>query len=305
MADYDTISKDLIQTYPKDFIRLTLEQDDVEVLDILDTEQSTVETRHTDSLIRVLVAGEEALIHTEFQTTDDPSMPLRMAGYMIRAIEQHDLPIYSSVIYLRRNAGRRDPGHFIHKMSGHLAVIKYSVIRLSEIDGQDIIDGGPSGLFPFASLMKRPDRIDSEAWLRHCVDAANGLPVDESIKVDILERLMILSGLEYDPAFINRILLQEGLMDAIMRESSFTQYIKQQGIEEGIERGIEQGIERGIEEGIERGIERGIEQGIERGIEQGIEQGKRKSTIEDILDVLKIRFDLSEAHPSIHAHCRD
>ena len=46
-------------------------------------------------------------------------------------------------------------------------------------------------------------------------------------------------------------------MDAIMRESSFTQYIKQQGIEEG----------------------------------------KRKSTIEDILDVLKIRFDLSEAHP--------
>ena len=107
MADYDTISKDLIQTYPKDFIRLTFGQDDVEVLDILDTEQNTVETRHTDSLIRVLLAGEEALIHTEFQTTDDPSMPLRMAGYIIRAIERHDLPIYSSVIYLRRSALRR------------------------------------------------------------------------------------------------------------------------------------------------------------------------------------------------------
>ena len=49
-----------------------------------------------------------------------------------------------------------------------------------------------------ASLMKRPVGIDSEAWLRHCVDAANALRVDESIKVDILERLMILSGLEYD-----------------------------------------------------------------------------------------------------------
>ena len=257
MAEYDTISKDLIQTYPKDFIRLTFGQDDVEVLDILDTEQNTVETRHMDSLIRVLIAGEEALIHTEFQTTDDPSMPLRMAGYMIRAIEQHNLPIYSSVIYLRRNAGRRDPGHFIHKMSGHFAVIKYSVIRLSEIEGQDIIDGGPSGLFPFASLMKRPVGIDSEAWLRHCVDAANALPVDESIKVDILDRLVILSGLEYDQTLINRILLQEGLMDAIMRESSFTQYI----------------------------------------MKQGIERGERDRAIADIIEVLEIRFDLPETDP--------
>ena len=269
MAEYDTISKHLIQTYPNDFIRLTLGQDDVEVLDILDTEQNTVETRHMDSLIRVQIAGKETLVHHEFQTTDDPSMPRRMAGYIIRAIERHDLPIYSSVIYLRRSAGRRDLGHFIHEISGHLVVIKYTVIRLSEIEGQDILDGEPSGLLPFAPLMKRPVGIDSEAWLHHCVDATNALRVDESIKVDFLGRLMILSGLEYDQTLINRILLQEGLMDAIMRESSFAQYIKQLG----------------------------IEQGIERGIEQGIEQGERRSTIEAILEVLEIRFDLSEAHP--------
>ena len=261
MAKYDTISKDLIQTYPKDFIRLTLEQDDVEVLDILDTEQSTVETRHMDSLIRVLIAGEEALIHTEFQTTDDPSMPIRMAGYIIRAIEQHNLPIYSSVIYLRRSAGRRDPGYYVQDFLGRRVLIEYTVIRLSEIEGQAIIDGGPSGLFPFVPLMKRPVGVDSEAWFRHCVDATNALRVDESIKVDFLGRLMILSGLEYDPTLINRILLQEGLMDAIMRESLSAQYIKQLGIEEGIE------------------------------------QGERRSMIEAILDVLEIRFDLREAHP--------
>ena len=228
MAEYDTISKHLIQTYPKDFIQFTLGRDDVQVLDILDTEQSTVETRHTDSLIRVHIAGKEALIHHEFQTTDDPSMPLRMAGYIIRAIEHHDLPIYSSVIYLRRSAGRRDPGHYIQDLPGHRVLIEYTVIRLSEIEGQDIIDGGPSGLFPLncwrsctplAPLMKRPVGIDSETWLRQCVDATNALPVDESIKVDFLGRLMILSGLEYDPTLINRILSQEGLMDAIMRES--------------------------------------------------------------------------------------
>ncbi len=261
MAEYDSVSKDLIQTYPKDFIRLTLERDDVEVLDILDTEQNTVNTRHADSLIRVHIAGQEALIHHEFQTTDDPSMPLRMAGYIIRAIERHDLPIYSSIIYLRRSAGRRDPGYYIQDFLGRRVLIEYTVIRLSEIEGQDIIDGGPSGLFPFVPLMKRPVGIDSEAWLHHCVDATNALAVDESIKVDILGKLMILGGLEYDPTLINRILLQEGLMDAIMRESSFAQYIKQLGIE------------------------------------QGIGQGERRSTIGAILEVLEIRFDLSEAHP--------
>ena len=273
MAEYDTVSKDLIQTYPKDFIRLTLEQDDVEVLDILNTEQSTVDTRYADSLIRVQIAGQEALVHHEFQTTDDPSMPIRMAGYMIRAMEQHGLPVYSSVIYLRRSAGRRDPGYYVQDFLGRRVLIEYTVIRLSEIEGQDIIDGGPSGLFPFVPLMKRPSGIDSEAWLRHCVDATNALPVDESIKIDFLGRLMILSGLEYDPILINRILLQEGLMDAIMRESLSAQYIKQLGIEEG------------------------IEQGREEGIEQGIEQGERRSMIEATLDVLEIRFDLREAHP--------
>ncbi len=64
-------------------------------------------------------------------------------------------------------------------------------------------ESGPSGLFPFVPLMKRPVGMDSEAWLHHCVDATNALAVDESIKVDILDRLMILSGLEYDQSLIN------------------------------------------------------------------------------------------------------
>ena len=273
MAEYDTISKHLIQTYPKDFFRLTLGRDDIEVLDILDTEQTS--TRHADSLIRVHFAGEGALIHHEFQTTDstNPDMPRRMAGYIGRAIEQHGLPVYSSVIYLRRNAGQRDPGHYIQSVQGHRIVIEYIVIRLSEIEGQEIIESEHAGLFPFAPLMKRPADTDSEAWLRECVHATDALPLDESIKVDILGDLMILSGLGYGSATINRIFLQEGLMDAIMRESSSAQYIMKQG------------------------IEKGREEGREEGIEQGIERGQRKSTLEDLMDVLEIRFGLGEAHP--------
>ena len=92
------------------------------------------------------------------------------------------------------------------------------------------------------------------------VEVLDILNTEQNTKVDFLGRLMILSGLEYDPILINRILLQEGLMDAIMRESSFAQYIKQLGIEQGRE--------------------------------EGIEQGGRQRAVEDILEVLEIRFDL-------------
>ena len=39
-------------------------------------------------------------------------MARRMASYIIRLIEQYDLPFYSFVIYLRPNAGRSDKGFF-------------------------------------------------------------------------------------------------------------------------------------------------------------------------------------------------
>ena len=39
------------------------------------------------------------------------------------------------------------------------------------------------------------------------------------------------------------------------------------------------------------------EEAREQGLEEGIEQGGRERAIEDILDVLEIRFDLPASHP--------
>ncbi len=74
MAELDAVSKHLIQTYPADFVHFALQRADVEILGVLDTEQPTVEARRTDSLIRVRIDGEGALVHYEFQT-----VPVRKA----------------------------------------------------------------------------------------------------------------------------------------------------------------------------------------------------------------------------------
>ncbi len=55
------------------------------------------------------------------------------------------------------------------------------VIRLIELDGLGILEGGPLGLIPFAPLMKPPEGMGSAAWLRQGIHAAHVLPQDRSI----------------------------------------------------------------------------------------------------------------------------
>ncbi|MCE2433840.1 MAG: hypothetical protein J4F29_13095 [Candidatus Latescibacteria bacterium] len=237
---------------------------------VIDTEQLTIETHQTDSLIRVRIDNEEVLVHNEFQTTDstNPPMPRRMAGYIGHAIRQHGLPIYSNVIYLRPDAGRRDPGYYIQKRPGYPIAIHYRVIRLIEIEGERVLNAGQSGLIPFTPLMKSPEGMASDAWLHQCIHTARTRPIARSYRADYLAGMVALSELVYESEVISGIIFKEGIMDLI-RESSLFQSLTQQSREEA----------------------------REEGLEEGIEQGVRQRAIEDILEVLEIRFDLSEAHP--------
>ena len=270
MAEFDAISKHLIQTYPNDFASFTLGREDIEVLAVIDTEQLTIETHQTDSLIRVRIDNEEVLVHNEFQTADstNPPMPRRMAGYIGHAIRQHGLPIYSNVIYLRPNAGRRDPGYYIQKRPGYPIAIHYRVIRLIEIEGERVLNAGQSGLIPFTPLMKSPEGMASDAWLQQCIHTARTRPIARSYRADYLAGMVALSELVYESEVISGIIFKEGIMDLI-RESSLFQSLTQQSREKA----------------------------REEGLEEGLEQGVRQRAIEDILEVLEIRFDLSEAHP--------
>ena len=224
MAEFDTISKHLIQKYPNDFASFTLGREDIDVLAVMDTEQYTVEARQTDSLIRVRIDDEEVLVHNEFQTTDstNPPMPRRMAGYIGHAIRQHGLPIYSNVIYLRPNAGQHDPGHYVQEHLGYEIAIRYRVIRLIEIEGQPILSGGHSGLIPFTPLMKPPEGMASDMWLHQCIHTARTRSIDRSYRADYLAGMVALSELVYASETISAIIFQEGIMDHHPRIITFS-----------------------------------------------------------------------------------
>ena len=239
MAEFDIVSKYLVQHYPGDFARFALGRDDVAGAEVIDPEQLTVEARQTDSLLRVQLGNEAVLVHTEFQAADStqPPMARRMVGYIGRTVEQYGLPVVSSVIYLRPAAGRRDPGYYLQDRPGHRILVEYQVIRLSELDGQRILESGPVGLWSFVPLMRPTGRPAD--WLETCMRAVQAQPLDRATKADCLAGMSLLSGLVYGRDTVSAIFLKEGLMD-IIRESPVAQYLTQQGIEQG-------GRERAIE----------------------------------------------------------
>ena len=245
MADFDTISKTHARAYPMDFVNhcLDFEQDDVTFVQLITPEQPTIEMHQADMLIKVDLNGEEVLIHFEFQTTDsyDPEMALRMAGYIVRTVETYRLPVYSSVIYLRPNAGRRDPGHYLQDRAKHRIFIEYQVLRLIEIDGEPILDAKPTGLIPFTPLMKRPGGVSAEEWLRRCVQTADSIDVPS--KPAYLGSLAVLGNLIYDPETISNIILEE-----TMNQPSIIEYWAEEARQQGIQQGVR---ERALEDILE------------------------------------------------------
>ena len=264
MAELDTVSKHLIQTYPADFVRFTIQRDDIEVVEVLDTEQPTVETRRTDSLIRVRIGGKDALVHHEFQTTDStrPPMPRRMAGYIGRCIERYGLPVYAYVFYLRPAAGRRDPGCYLQALCGHQIFVQYKVIRLSQQAGQAVLDRKLAGLLPLAPLMQPPAGQTPKAWLDQCVATAAAVPLERSIKANFLAGLAILSGLVYNPQTITAIVSKEHLMDLI-HESSFAQYLAESAREQGIEQCLRFSIQEALAVRFDPGAAQSFAAGLE------------------------------------------
>ena len=247
MASFDTASKKQAETNPEDFVQLCFKfgLENITVLEVITPEQPTVEMHQADTLIKVVSEGTEALVHFEFQTVDsyDPEMSLRMAGYIIRAIELYRLPVYSNVLYLGPNAGRNDPGKFTQNLENHNISIEYQVFRLSEIDGQTILDLKLAGLVPFTPLMQHPPDIDAEQWLRRCIQTADSIDVPN--KPEYLGSLVILGNLVYDSQTILDIISEE-----TMQHPPIVEYVAPQAHERGIQQGIKENARENILEAI-------------------------------------------------------
>ena len=252
---FDMVAKDVVYTFPEDLLGFLMPDGEIEFLEHLESELTTVEARQMDSLIKVLLDGEEVLVHCEFQTTDSThtEMPRRNFGYLGRCYERYGLPICSHVIYLRPNAGRNDPGGYVQDIAGYQLIVRYKVIRLIEVEGQSVLEAQQPGLLPFCPLMKPPEDIDALTWLNQCVETTKSLSLDAPTRNNLLLDLWVMGGLIHDSDAIAHLFPED-----IMQESSVYQDITQ------------------------------------RARAEGIELGTKATVIDDVLQILEIRFQATE-----------
>ena len=227
---FDIVAKDVIHAFPEDILGFLMPTSDIEFLEHLESEFTTVEARRMDSLIKVNLDGEEVLVHCEFQTTDSThaDMPRRTAGYIIRCCERYGLPICSHVIYLRPNAGRNDPGRYVQGIAGYPIIVGYKVIRLIEVNGGSVLETQQPGLLPFCPLMKPPEGIDALTWLSQCVETTKSLSLDAPIRNNLLLEMWVMGGLIHESDAIAHLFPED-----IMQESSVYQDIIAKGIKLG------------------------------------------------------------------------
>ncbi len=266
--EYDTTGKDILNEQIHEIARYVLNVPEVEVLADLDTEQQLVRAFRTDITKRVRLDTHEAVLHIELQLHDSTEKPMwaRNAHYHGYLVGEHQIPVYSNVIYFHPNAGKNDPGHYAYSWNDYDYRLNYKVIRLIEIEGQSILEAQMPGLLPFTPLMKPPGGVPLNQWIQQCIDATIASPVDPPTKGTLLYGLSLFGSLVHDTS------LFEQIPEALMQESPFEQ--------------------------------RRREKFIGQGIEQGITQGAKEATLKNLLTVLNAKFHV-EAVRSINPALQD
>jgi predicted transposase YdaD len=148
---FDASAKFLVETYPADWlaylgIALT------DTVEVLGADLSTV-SAEADKV--VLVTGPSPwLVHLEFQSSYDPTMGRRLVRYSTMLHVQHELPVASILVLLRRSAGGPAiTGRYRASLPGGSPYLSftYAVRRIWREPASDLL-GGPLGTLPMAPL---------------------------------------------------------------------------------------------------------------------------------------------------------
>jgi predicted transposase/invertase (TIGR01784 family) len=213
---FDPTCKFLAESFPADFATWLLGEP-ITFTKLSPTELS-LEPIRADSLI--LLKSDRLILHIEFQTEPDPTMPFRLADYRLRIYRRFpNKQVRQIVIYLKPTTSE-----LVHQNVFEIPGMRYEfeVIRIWEQPTQPFLES--TGLLPLAVLTETSDKAQT---LRQVAARVENI-TDLTVQSNVAASAGILAGLLLKRDFINQVLRKE-----IMQQSAIYQEIEQGGIVKG------------------------------------------------------------------------
>jgi predicted transposase/invertase (TIGR01784 family) len=208
---FDSVSKFQIEQYPTDFAAWLLGEP-IALTKLQPTELS-IEPIRADSLI--LLQSDDLILHCEFQTDPDITIPFRMADYRLRSHRKFpDKTMVQVVIYLRSTGSTEV---FKNSFQAGRLHHEFDVIRIWE-EPAELFLGSP-GLWPYAVLSQTNDR---EGILEQVSALIENLPRNQ--QSNLIAVASVMAGLQLEGDVIQRIMRSD-----LMKESVIYQEILARG----------------------------------------------------------------------------
>jgi predicted transposase YdaD len=149
---FDATLKDLVQAHAADWLAV-LDQPPSGPVEVLTPDLSTL-TAFTDIVLRT----GEALLHLDFQSGPDPTLPRRVLLYNVLLHDHYGLPVHSVVVLLRPRADRGDlTGALTYAARPGRGRLEFTfqVVRLWQVPAERLLASG-LGTLPLAALGQMP-----------------------------------------------------------------------------------------------------------------------------------------------------
>ena len=154
MGDWDDSIKIFIRENAQDLVTWLWKE--ARVKRHLQTEYK-VRTIEADSVLEIELEnnGKGMLFHIEIQSTRDLNMAERLLQYSVEAQNQHKLPVYSCVIYLKDVGEVPQPPLRWKRLDGQdILIFDYLSIELANVPVEELKQTGLVGLKPLFVLVK-------------------------------------------------------------------------------------------------------------------------------------------------------
>ncbi|MDF2937538.1 MAG: transposase [Paenibacillaceae bacterium] len=262
MTDHDSLYKELLRTFFKEFMELfypeTAVHIDFNAVEFL-SEEVVVDIvggtkKRLDILVKTRLKHEHAfiLVHQEPQAYYQEEFPERMFIYTARLYEKYRLRVLPIAIISHRRHSTEPDGFGWGLPNLEVLRFRYHRLQLRKLDWEDYVHS---------------DNPVAAALL-----SSMGYNEEEKVRLK-LEFIRMMTRLQLDPARMELLAVffdsylpltkeeeqqvwQEaehlygiGGIEVMEWKTHFERYAKEEGKEEGIREGIEQGIEKGIEKG--------------------------------------------------------